>query len=283
MPPEHGGSSMTFSDGTTGAPGAGLNWSPDRDLPVVVTVPDRASLLADLEARLDRGAGFSVATLNLDHAVKLKRDAAFRRAYAAQTHVTADGNPVVWLLRLSGRPDIRLVTGADAVRPVVALAARLGVPVGLFGSVDASLESAAGQLQRDYPGLAVPFRMSPPMGFDPEGAAADQAVEAIRQSGARLVLLALGAPKQEIFAARAQHALPGVGFLSIGAGLDFISGFQQRAPAWARRARIEWLWRMLRNPGRLAGRYAACFAVLPELGAAALTHRRMKRESDGEL
>ena len=104
-------------------------------------------------------------------------------------------------------------------------------------------------------------------------AAGPQAIEAIRSSGARLVLLALGAPKQEIFAARAQRALPEVGFLSIGAGIDFISGFQNRAPAWARRARMEWLWRVVRNPGRLAGRYAGCFAALPGLGRAAWRHR----------
>lgn len=256
----------------------GLNWSPDPEVPVIVTVPDQPALLHDLETRLANGEGFSVATLNLDHAVKLRRNSAFRAAYAAQTHVTADGNPVVWLLRLSGRRNIHLVTGADAVRPVIALAAGLGLPIGLFGSSDASLQAAVVQLQEDHRDLEVPFRVAPPMGFDPEGDLADQSIEAIRQSGARLVLLALGAPKQEIFAARAQRALPGVGFLSVGAGIDFISDFQQRAPVWARRARIEWLLRMLQDPKRLVGRYAACFAVLPALTVAALTHRSKARQ-----
>lgn len=265
---------MTSSDGSD----TGLNWSPDQGAPVIVSVSDHTGLLQDLENRLVHGMGFSVATLNLDHAVKLTGDPAFRAAYAAHTHITADGNPVVWLLRLSGQPDIQLVTGADSVRPVAALAARLKIPIGLFGSSDASLDTAAHRLQEDYAGLEIPFRMAPPMGFDPEGEGADQAIEAIRQSGARLVFLALGAPKQEIFAARAQRALPGVGFLSIGAGLDFISEFQQRAPLWARRARIEWLWRLMQNPGRLAKRYAACFAALPRLSAAALAHRSKGRQ-----
>ena len=95
---------MAFSDSTSRSLGTGLNWSPDRDLPISVTVPDQASLLSDLETRLTAREGFSVATLNLDHAIKLKRDPAFRAAYAAQTHVTADGNPVVWLLRLTNIP-----------------------------------------------------------------------------------------------------------------------------------------------------------------------------------
>ena len=240
---------------------------------VVVTVPDRATLLDDLRRHLSAGQGFSVATLNLDHVVKLKQDAAFRAAYTAQTHVTADGNPIVWLSRLSGQRNVQLVTGSDALRPVVELAAELQVPIGLFGSTQASLDAAGAQLQADYPGLDIPFRVAPPMGFDPMGQTADEAIEAIRQSGAKLVLLALGAPKQEIFATHALKALPDVGFLSIGAGLDFISGLQQRAPVWVRRAKIEWLWRMLQNPRRLVGRYAGCAIILPRLTMMALRHR----------
>lgn len=254
----------------------GLNWSPDPGMAVAVNIPDRATLLSDLEARLRQKQGFSVATLNLDHAVKLKRDPAFRAAYAAHTHVTADGNPVVWLQHLAGQRDIRLVTGADTVVPVVELAARLGAPIGLFGSVEASLEAAADRLAQDYPGLNVAYLAAPPMGFDPDGTEAEDAIAAIGASGARVVFLALGAPKQERFAARAQSRLPEVGFLSVGAGLDFISGFQHRAPAWVRRIKAEWLWRMAQNPGRLTKRYGECLAALPGLTTAALRHRRRK-------
>ncbi len=86
------------------------------------------------------------------------------------------------------------------------------------------------------------------------GPAADEAIRAIGDSGARVVFLALGAPKQERFAARAQRALPAAGFLSIGAGLDFVSGAQVRAPAWVRAIAAEWLWRLAHEPRRLAGR-----------------------------
>ena len=105
---------------------------------VAVNVPSRAELLDDLETRLAQGRGFTVATLNLDHLVKLERDAAFRDAYLAQSHVTADGNPVVWLSGLAGRR-IELVTGSDLVLPVVQAAARRGVPVALLGGRTAHL------------------------------------------------------------------------------------------------------------------------------------------------
>lgn len=240
---------------------------------IAVTVPDRAALLDDLGRRLEAGQGFAVATLNLDHAVKLKRDPAFRAAYARQSHVTADGRPVVWLSRLGGA-EVQLVPGSELVDPVAALAARRGVPVGLLGATEASLEVAADELAGRHPGLDVTLRYAPPMGFDPDGPAAADAIAAIRESGARVILLALGAPKQERFAARAAEALPDVGFLSVGAGIDFVSGAQRRAPALVRRVAAEWLWRMLGNPRRLTGRYAACAAALPGLTANALRARR---------
>ena len=250
-------------------------WS-ERDAgqaPVVVTVSNRDALLADLRQRFETATGFSVATLNLDHVVKLRRDPAFRAAYARQTHVTADGNPIVWLSRLAGQRDIRLVPGSELVDPVAGLAVQCGADVALFGATDTSLAAAAHALEARHPGLKVVSRQAPPMGFDPEGALADEAIAAIGASGARLVFVALGAPKQERFAARALECLPQVGFLSIGAGLDFLSGAQKRAPQWVQTLCAEWLWRMASDPRRLATRYGACLAALPGLTLRAVTAR----------
>ncbi|MEM1340748.1 MAG: WecB/TagA/CpsF family glycosyltransferase [Pseudomonadota bacterium] len=240
---------------------------------IVVNAVHRDSLLADLQSRLAEGRGFSLATLNLDHLVKLKHDSAFRSAYAHQSHVTADGNPVVWLLRLAGQK-VELIPGADLVAPVAGLAAQSGAPIALLGSTEASLAEAAAALQARFPGLEVVAQIAPPMGFDPEGAGADAAIAELHAAGARLCFLALGAPKQEIFAARAAAALPETGFLSIGAGLDFLSGSQKRAPRLVRRLALEWAWRLLANPGRLARRYGACFAILPKAAHHALQVRR---------
>jgi exopolysaccharide biosynthesis WecB/TagA/CpsF family protein len=230
--------------------------------PISVTAADRGALLAELERRMRTGRGFSLATLNLDHLVKIGRDPEFRSAYAAQTHVTADGNPIVWLCRAAGQK-VSLVPGSELVEPIAALAARHRVPVAMLGSTEDSLARAAEELGARCPGLEVVARIAPPMGFDPAGPGADAAIETLRASGAGLCFLALGAPKQEIFAARAQDRLPQTGFLSIGAGLDFLSRQQTRAPSWMRALALEWLWRMAKDPRRLAGRYAACFAILP--------------------
>jgi exopolysaccharide biosynthesis WecB/TagA/CpsF family protein len=244
----------------------------DRTRGVTVNVAAQDGLLRDMEARLRDGRGFAVATLNLDHVVKLRQNPAFREAYLAQTHVTADGNPIVWLMRVAGRR-VDLVTGSDLVDPVAALAARLGVGVAMVGSTEGALTTAAQELSRRHPGFRAVATLSPPMGFDPAGPAADALIAEIRRSEARLCFVALGAPKQEVFAARARAALPEVGFLSIGAGLDFIAGSQRRAPAIVRRLAAEWLWRLVTDPGRLAGRYAACAGSLPGLTVAALRSR----------
>jgi exopolysaccharide biosynthesis WecB/TagA/CpsF family protein len=237
-----------------------------------ITHPGRAELLADVEKHLAAGRGFTLATLNLDHIVKLGRDAGFRAAYLAHSHVVADGNPVVWLSRLAGRR-VDLIPGSELVLPLAGLAARLDVGLALFGATPATLDRAAEALVAAHPGLRIVARIAPPFGFDPMGNEAAALLADLRQAGAGLCLLALGAPKQEMLAARAAGEVPGCGFVSSGAGLDFIAGSQNRAPLGMRRLALEWAWRRFGNPRRLARRYAACFRVLPGLGLAALRAR----------
>ncbi|SIS53571.1 polymer biosynthesis protein, WecB/TagA/CpsF family [Roseivivax lentus] len=240
---------------------------------IAVTVRDRAALDAQLRERMRRGEGYALATINLDHLVKLRRDPAFRAAYAAHDLVTADGNPIVWLGRLAGH-DLSLVTGSDAIVPMCRTAAQLGVKVGFVGSTDAVLQAARAYLRGEVPNLEIAFAEAPPMGFDPDGPDAADILDRAAAAGAGLLFLALGAPKQERFAALGRRLQPEMGFASIGAGLDFFSGTQRRAPAWMRRFALEWVWRMLSDPRRLALRYTDCAAILPREVFSALRQRR---------
>lgn len=241
---------------------------PVKQSSVSITTPTRAALLTEVEGLLAARKGFALATLNLDHLVKLCREPAFRAAYAAQTHVVADGNPVVWLQKLAGHP-VELVPGSELIAPLVAIAARLGVPVALLGSTEETLTATATRLKASYPGLVLVACIAPPQGFEPGGAAGEAALHRLADSGARLCFLALGAPKQEILAACGHAMLPEVGFVSIGAGLDFIAGTQKRAPLWVQRMAMEWVWRMVRSPRRLARRYLDCALILPSLALSA--------------
>ena len=229
-----------------------------------VNMPDTAALLAEVRRRFRAGQGFALATINLDHLVKLRRDPVFAQAYAGQDLVCADGNPIVWLSRLARRP-VSLVPGSDMILPLAHLAAREGVSVALMGSTDEALAAAAAGLQERVPELTIAATIAPPMGFDPAGDEARAILRQLAQSGAGLTFVALGAPKQEVFAALGRQTMPGLGFASIGAGLDFIAGRQTRAPEWVRAIAMEWLWRAAGNPRRLAGRYLRAGIAFPGL------------------
>lgn len=235
-----------------------------RNEKITVSVADRLTLLDIVRARLRSNTGFALATLNLDHVVKLQRSAEFVHAYRRHDLIVADGNPIVWLSKLAGHP-ISLVPGSDLVEPLAVVAAQEQVPVALVGTTDETLAAAASVLAAVRPDLQISARLAPGRNFDPHGHEADAIIMSLRQSGSRLVFLALGAPRQEIFAARCRSELPEVGFVSIGAGLDFLAGKQRRAPRWVRRLSMEWAWRMLSEPRRLGGRYTLCFLILPNL------------------
>ncbi|SFL28502.1 WecB/TagA/CpsF family glycosyltransferase [Shimia haliotis] len=231
---------------------------------VTVNLADLAALQDAVNARFSASRGFALATINLDHLVKLRKDHGFATAYLAQDFVVADGNPVVWLSRIAKQP-VTLLPGSELVVPLALMAAQAGVSVALVGSTQQALDAAGDALEAEVGGLNVVCKIAPPLGFDPTGDGAAEVLAQINASGAGLAFLALGAPKQEMLAARGRELAPSVGFASIGAGLDFLAGTQKRAPKWVQAIAMEWLWRMLSSPARLVGRYARCFAILPAL------------------
>ena len=226
-----------------------------------VNIGSMPVLVQRLIERCRQGEGFTLFTLNLDHLVKRRRDIAFRAAYARATFVSADGWPVAAAARRQGSPVSR-VTGADLVLPVCDAAAREGIPIFLFGSTEASLAAAAANLNARYPALDIRGMIAPPMGFRPTSTDAFSLGERIAASGARLCFVALGAPKQEVFADAMAKRFPGIGFLCVGAALDFVSGHQKRAPAIFQQFGSEWLWRVATEPRRLAWRYGECALML---------------------
>lgn len=228
--------------------------------------------LAETAALICQNAGSvaaqNVFTLNLDHIVKLRKDARFRAVYRRAGLITADGFPIVIACRLQGKSVTR-VAGSDLIAPISAEAARSGKAIYLFGSNLQVLAKSSRALRERNPGLTVAGMFAPPQGFDPTSEVASRCVAAIGSSGADLCFVALGAPKQELFADHGKSLLPNVSFVCIGAGLDFIAGAQVRAPRWMRSSGLEWLWRAASDPQRLLYRYLLCLRALPGLLARA--------------
>ncbi|WP_113910736.1 WecB/TagA/CpsF family glycosyltransferase [Roseovarius dicentrarchi] len=231
---------------------------------VRITHRARAALERTVRTRLRDGEGFRLATVNLDHMARIGSDAQFARAYAAMDIIVADGRPIVWLSRLARQP-VQLMPGSDLVVPLARLATEEGRAIAMIGSTEDVLQAAEAHLRKLVPGLAVAFRLAPPMGFDPQGPQVAEVLRDLEASGAGLCFLALGAPRQEMLAARGAALAPSVGFACFGAGLDFLAGHQRRAPRWMRGLAMEWLWRALSAPRRMMPRYARCFAILPGL------------------
>jgi exopolysaccharide biosynthesis WecB/TagA/CpsF family protein len=230
----------------------------------VVNVATQSDAVRRVLAAIERGRGFTLFTLNLDHLVKLRTDVAFREAYRRAALVTADGGPIVKLARRAGAVLTR-TTGADLVEPLCRAAEDAGVPVFLFGSSEASLDGACARLKAQFPRLDVRGCEAPPQGFDPNSPAAAAAGDRIHASGARLCFVALGAPKQEVFADRMAARHDGLGWVCVGAALDFLAGRQRRAPVFFQRVGLEWAWRMLSQPRRLGMRYFRCARLYAEL------------------
>jgi N-acetylglucosaminyldiphosphoundecaprenol N-acetyl-beta-D-mannosaminyltransferase len=222
---------------------------------------------------------FIVCTLNIDHLAKLQTMPKFREGYQKAEFVTADGFPIVILGRLAGSKVTR-TTGADLVEPVCREAASRGLTVFFFGSTMETLAECARRLESRHPGLKVVGMLAPGQNFDPYSKEADDAISAIRDAKAQICFLALGAPRQELFAVRCSELIQKTGFLCVGAALNFIAGTERRAPRVIQKVDLEWLWRILHNPRRLTGRYARGLSTFIRLAVrqvpSAMTARRKR-------
>jgi len=231
---------------------------------ISINVPSIPAAVDSIMSAAEHGDNFSVCTLNLDHVVQLQNLPDFRAAYRRARFVTADGFPIVVLGRLLGA-SIERTTGADLVEPVCREAGKKQLPVFLLGSNEQTLAKTAERLSARFKGLRIAGCYAPGPNFEPYSEDADIAVERIRASGAKLCFVALGAPRQELFAARCLDELDGTGMLCVGAALEFIAGTQTRAPSITQKTGLEWAWRMLSEPRRLGPRYARCMAAVPQL------------------
>ncbi|SDY20770.1 polymer biosynthesis protein, WecB/TagA/CpsF family [Micromonospora pattaloongensis] len=181
--------------------------------------------------------------------------------------VTPDGQPVRWALNLlhgAGLTD--RVYGPSLTLKVLERCAADGLPVYLYGSTDETLSRLLPALERMFPALKIAgveaskFRQVQP-GEDAEIA------DRIRSSGARLVLVGLGCPRQEVFA-YAMRPLLDMPLMAVGAAFDYHAGLLRKPPPWMQRAGLEWLWRLGLEPKRLWHRYIVLNpAYLARLGA----------------
>ena len=249
------------------------------EIPLVLGVNVAASSYADLVQRCIAWArnreSRTVLFVGMHGLMEAHDDPAFRTAMNTADLANPDGMPVVWALRALGFPNARRVYGPDATVELLKTAAASGIPVGFYGADERTLDRLVEQVQRRHSGINIAFRMSPPFrALTPEE---DEAiVREISNSGARWLFVGLGCPKQEKWVLAHKDRIPAV-MLAVGAAFDFLAGTKQQAPRWVMRSGLEWAFRLVTEPRRLAGRYLKNiprFVVL--LGWQLLTRRNRK-------
>jgi N-acetylglucosaminyldiphosphoundecaprenol N-acetyl-beta-D-mannosaminyltransferase len=222
---------------------------------------------ADLKpaAVLERLAGRSaeapfayVVTPNADHLVRLAAEPSLQPLYEAAWLRLLDSRVVARLARLLGLPAPPVVTGSDLTATIFAGTLRRDEPVTILGGEPEVVATVAARY-----GLTRIAHHNPPMGFDRDPAALEAALAFAETHPARFIFLAVGSPRQEVVAARLveRGVARGTG-LCIGASLLFLAGEEKRAPRLLQQAGLEWAWRMLQDPKRLARRYLSNTAIL---------------------
>jgi N-acetylglucosaminyldiphosphoundecaprenol N-acetyl-beta-D-mannosaminyltransferase len=189
--------------------------------------------------------------------------AEFQRIVNRAFLVVPDGRPLVWALKALGARKASQVRGTHLTTHVVERAAREDVPIGLYGGTPELLDSLAQILRERHPGLRVACKIAPP--FRPLTSEEDEAVtRKIIDSGARILFVGIGCPKQERWMSAHKDRISAV-MLGVGAAFDFHTGRVREAPGWMQVTGLEWLFRLTMEPRRLWRRYAKHnprFAVL---------------------
>lgn len=220
---------------------------------VMIDAVDWQQAVGRIESWAAQRRSSVVAICNSHSVVTAADDPAFARALAAADMATADGMPIAWMMRRLGHPAQQRINGPDLMLRYCATAERTGTSIFLYGSTDEVLERLQARLCARFPGLKIAGRYSPPF-RTLTSAEDDEVCKRIAESGAGVVFVSLGCPKQEKWMDAHRGRVPAV-MIGVGAAFDYHAGTLSRAPAWMRDSGLEWLHRLASEPRRLWKRY----------------------------
>jgi N-acetylglucosaminyldiphosphoundecaprenol N-acetyl-beta-D-mannosaminyltransferase len=211
------------------------------------------SALAKMERFVDEGGPHLVATVNPEFIMRAQREPAFARVLASAELCLPDGTGVVWAARRQGCDLSGPVAGVDLVQPMAALCARRGFRMFLLGAAPGVADDLAERLRAANPGLGVRAHSGAP-----DASHDEEALRLIHDQGTQVLLVAYGAPAQELWIDRLRNRLGVAVAIGVGGAFDYLTGRVPRAPEWMRDAGLEWLHRLVVQPWRIRR-----MAVLP--------------------
>jgi len=202
--------------------------------------------LAKIEGFVENGRPHQVVTVNPEFVVAAQGDVKFFQVLKEADLSLPDGVGLLWAARFLGRPLSVRLAGVDTVRRIASLAAGRGYRLFLLGAAEGVAEAAARRLEEENPGLKVVGTYA----GSPNPKEEEGIVEMIRAARPHLLLVAYGAPQQDLWIHRHLGRLGVPVTMGVGGAFDFISGKAKRAPGWMRRLGLEWLHRLLHEPWR---------------------------------
>lgn len=225
------------------------------DVPLAVSDYDEVVAWMDAMIESDARGWLTAAAVNL--VMSARDDPDTMRAVLGATLAVPDGQPLVWALRLLGHADATRVYGPDLMERYCAHAASTGTPIYLYGGRSKqALALLTDRLGERFPGLRIAGGFSPP--FRPlTTEEQEQVVTEIDGSGAKVVWVGTGQPKQELWMSEMRPRLAAPLLVGVGAAFDFHAGIVSQAPGWMQRNGLEWIYRLSREPRRLWRRYAS--------------------------
>lgn len=211
----------------------------------------------DFVKHLEEGV---VVTPNVDHIMKLQYDYEFHQCYEQADHVVCDSRIVLLLSRfLNPQAPLKAQIAGSDLLPAFCNYHRGNLDkfrVFLLGGTEQSVVQAMDNLNNKTQSNVVVGAYSPPFGFEHDAAETQKIRDLVSQSGATVLAVGVGAPKQEKWIIKNRQDLPSIRlFMAVGATIDFEAGKVSRAPKWMSRVGLEWLFRMFQEPGRMVKRY----------------------------
>lgn len=206
--------------------------------------------VAQIDSRVAAGVFTQHVVVNVAKVVHMQRDAELAESVNACDIVNIDGMGVVWGARFLGGKVPERVSGVDLFHELLELSSRQGYPVFLLGATEEVVSEVVARVSVSYPGLHV-------AGFHHGYFWSDEAavVQKIRDSGARLLFVAITSPKKENFINRWRDQLGATFVMGVGGTFDVVAGKVRRAPVWMQRSGLEWLYRVIQEPRRMWRRY----------------------------
>lgn len=243
----------------------------------VLSMSQSVQLISQWISAPERDCKF-VVTPNIDHVVKLSSNQDFVKAYQHAALVVTDGKPLLMIAKLLGEKIQETVPGSDLVPAIFDAykAANQELTVFLLGAAPHVAEQAKLLINQQWQPVVVVGTYSPDFGFEHNVQESNHICQLINTSKADLLVIGLGAPKQELWIHQYAHNISVKVALCVGATIDFIAGEKKRAPMLMRFFCIEWVYRMFSEPKRLMPRYFYDAWVFPRLFVKELYQRLFK-------